>query len=365
MLSAGALILVCLLYGQDTRITELQRAAALIEQHDLPAAEKILENAVNERPDDAVALNLLGLVRVQQQRLVEAEQLFRRAIATGRPIAGPHINLAALYGAARPLDAIAELSTALKLAPDSKQAKDLLRTIAREAAQKATTPAAALTVLTKAREVLPEDPELMYEAGFTAFKGELYKEAQQLLEALLHIQPTYRDARYALARVYLAENMAPEAEDQMREYIAAAPNDATAEYGLGYVLVAEQKLHDATLAFEKSMQLAPNQTESLYQLGEIALEQNNDSEAQADFSRVLDRDPHHAGALTGLGVIAFRSARYDEACNDLERAIAAAPDYQKAHYYYALSLSELGKRPEAERQFEISRSLQKHHQEPQ
>jgi Tfp pilus assembly protein PilF len=281
--------------------------------------------------------------------------------------AGAHINLAVRYGTARPLDAFVELEAALKLSPANKQAEDLLRTIARQAAlnaMKAGDPRQALALLLKAHEILPRDPELLYESGFAAFQAELYKDAQQLLEETLRVAPTYKDARYALARVYLAENRGPEAEDQMRKYIAAAPSDATAEYGLGYVLVAEQKLDDAKAAFEQSIKLQPNQTESLYQLGEIALEQSRASEAQNYFAKVIARDPHHGGALTGIGVIAYRAGEYDQACKEFERAIAAAPDYQKAHYYYALSLSRLGRKPEAEREFEISRSLQKHHEVP-
>jgi tetratricopeptide (TPR) repeat protein len=278
--------------------------------------------------------------------------------------AGPHIELAASYGSARPLDAIAELNTALKLSPNNKQARDLLRAIAREAAlntMRAGDPQHAFALLVKAHDILPRDPELLYESGFAALEAELYKEAQQLLEETLRVNPTYKDARYALARVYLAENWGPEAEDQMRKYIAAEPTDATAEYGLGYVLVAEQKLDDAKVAFEKSIELQPNQTESLYQLGEIALEQGRLSEARDYFTKVLARDPRHGGALSGIGILAYRAAKYDEACADLERAIAAVPNYQKAHYYYALALSRVGKKADAEREFEISRSLQKHH----
>jgi tetratricopeptide (TPR) repeat protein len=288
-----------------------------------------------------------------------------RAVEPERP--GPHIERAVQYGSAHALDAIAEISAALKLSPDNQQAQNLLRTIAREAAlnaMQAGNPQQAFALLTKAHDILPQDPELLYESGFAAFQAELYKEAEQLLEETLRVQPGYMNARYALARVYLAQNRGPEAEDQMRKYLAAAPNDATAQYGLGYVLVAEQKLDDAKVAFEKSMELQPNQSESLYQLGEIALEQSRTSEARDYFAKVIARDPHHGGALTGIGMIAYRAARYEEACQDFERAIAAAPDYQKAHYYYALSLSKLGKKPEAEREFEISRSLQKHHEAP-
>ena len=77
--------------------------------------------------------------------------------------------------------------------------------------------------------------------------------------------------------------------------------------------------------------------------------------------KVLARDPHHGGALTDMGILAYRAARYDEAKVDLATAIESAPEYQKAHYYYALTLSRLGRKPEAEREFALAKTLQKEH----
>ena len=99
----------------------------------------------------------------------------------------------------------------------------------------------------------------------------------------------------------------------------------------------------------------------VFQLGEIALEQGEAEKAQGDFNSVLARDPHHGGALTEVGVLAYRAAKYDEAKADLERAIESAPGYQKAHYYYALTLSRLGQKEQAEREFAVAKSLQKEH----
>lgn len=368
VLSLGALIVasssLSAIQPQTVRTEVLQRAAALIAQHNLPAAEEALRPVFDQAPDDAVALNLLGVIRMQQGKIEESVSLFEKAIHTGHKIAGPHVNLAVVYGANRPLDAIAELKEALTMAPADPQAVSLIRQIAKSAALAAVNSGnkqKAIAILTKAAEAAPNDPELLYELALVSLDSGLYHEAEDKLTQALRLEPKYSDATYALARTYLAENLAGPAENQMREYLAAKPEDASALYGLGYILMIEQRPGEAKPYFEKSLTLRPSQTESTFQLGEIALLENRNDEASEKFHRVLDRDPHHGGALTELGVLAFRAARYEKAKSNLEQAIKGAPTYQKAHYYYALTLAKLGRKADAEHEFELAKSLQKEH----
>lgn len=349
---------------QGQRVETLQRAAALIAQHQLEPAAQILQPLLSQSPDDPLALNLLGVVRMQEHQTDEAEALFQKAIHSGDKIAGPHVNLARLYGAARPLDAIAQIKAALTVAPGDKDAVSLLRQIAKDAAlaaMQAGDKQKAAAVLSKAAETFPHDPELLYEFGFVAFESGLYHDSEQSLKEALKLQPQFPKASYALARTYLAENLAEPAEKQMRAYLAEKPNDASAQYGLGYILMAEQRVDEAKAAFAKSLALQPRQTESLFELGEIALQQGQNEIAREDYEKVLAADPKHAGALTGSGELAFRAGRYPEAQADFERAIASAPSYQKAHYYYALTLLKLGQKAQAEHEFAISKQLQKVH----
>ncbi|MBV9302709.1 MAG: tetratricopeptide repeat protein [Acidobacteriaceae bacterium] len=348
----------------DDRIEALERAADLIAHHELASADALLQKLLNQAPDDAFALNLLGFVRLEQQKRDLAEALFRKSIRADPRIPGPHINLAILYGANRPFDAIEELRDALRLSAGNAQAESLLRQIAKESALQAMRSGdkeKALAILMRAREANARDQELLYELGFVELEFGAYQDAQQSLEEALRSKPDYCDAMYALARTYLSENRAGQAEELMRKYLAAKPNDATAHYGLGYILMAEQKLEEAKAAFQKSLVLQPEQTESLFQLGEIAMEQGGEGSAREDFTKVLARDPKHGGALTDLGILAYRAGRYNEARTYLERAITSTPSYQKAHYYYALTLAKTGDKTKADREFEISRSLQKTH----
>jgi tetratricopeptide (TPR) repeat protein len=75
----------------------LERAAALISEKRISEAEQQLSHILKIRPNNALALNLLGTIRAQQGKLDEAQSLFARAISADGQLIGPRLNLAYLY----------------------------------------------------------------------------------------------------------------------------------------------------------------------------------------------------------------------------------------------------------------------------
>ena len=361
-------LFVPLLYSSQSvttgaRVRTLEQAAAYLQRGDAAGAESLLRPLLDSSPNDAVALNLEGLVETQKHDEREAERLFRRAIAESRDkLPGPHVNLALLDATSRPLDALSELHAALAIKPDDKQAQELVRSISKQAALNAMQSgdnSQALEMLTRARQELPHDPEISFNLGMVLYRCGANGDAETALRQALEQRPGDSEAIYALARVYLAESKPGPAEEKMREYLRSHPKDATAQYGLGYILVAEQKIPEAKAAFEESLALQPNQTESLFQLGEIALAEGENAMAQQKLGEVLRRDPHHGGALTDMGLLSFKDSDYGRAKEQLEQAILSAPTYQKAHYYLALTLFRMGDKTAASREFNTAKALQK------
>src|SRR5262249_41502871 len=126
-LSLFALFASILLAPLDTLaqsyLDKVERAAALIRDNRIEEAERELNLALKTRPNEAVALNLLGTIRARQGKLTDAEDLFARAIRIAPQMAGAHMNLAHLYflkGA--PEKAVTELKETLRLEPDNAEA---------------------------------------------------------------------------------------------------------------------------------------------------------------------------------------------------------------------------------------------------
>ncbi|HEU4932607.1 MAG TPA: tetratricopeptide repeat protein, partial [Pyrinomonadaceae bacterium] len=103
----------------DVNLQRLAEAVQAINEDQLPRANQLLNSVLAALPNDADALNLLGVVRAKQQRTAEAERLFRRALASSQSHLGAHINLSELLITTnRSAEALPILLRAHKLAPE-------------------------------------------------------------------------------------------------------------------------------------------------------------------------------------------------------------------------------------------------------
>src|SRR5690349_428712 len=80
----------------DRTLDRLTEAANAINADQLRNAEDLLNSVLAKSRNDPDALNLLGVVRAKQNRINEAEQLFRRALTSLPSHVSAHINLAEL-----------------------------------------------------------------------------------------------------------------------------------------------------------------------------------------------------------------------------------------------------------------------------
>ena len=126
-----------------------------LQRGDVGKAATTAEALVKRQPDDAVALNLLGSVRVAQDRLPEAEKIFTDIISKDRNFLAARRNLAQVYMASsKPDEAKKIWLDLLKDKPDDNRAMMGLADIAiqkqdmREAADR----------LSQAQENSPRDP---------------------------------------------------------------------------------------------------------------------------------------------------------------------------------------------------------------
>jgi tetratricopeptide (TPR) repeat protein len=215
----------------------------------------------------------------------------------------------------------------------------------------------ALTCLVRAQQFVPKNARLLYDLGIQEDDMHLYQDADRSLGAAELLNPGDPNLVYAVARVKMDLGQLSAAEENMQAYLKLRPNDASAHYGLARVYQLGLQFDKARPEFQRSIDLQPVQTEAYYQLGDIALGQGNFSEAIANFNKTLARDPKHGGALAGTGQVYFKQKQFTQAEDFLERAIAAAPDYEKSHYYLGLTLARLGRKEDSERELALATKL--------
>jgi len=341
----------------------IRNAAESIAAGNLDQAEKQLHTVLQENPDEFRALNLLGIIRAQQRREPEAEELFKRAIEIKPDYTSAHASLGLLYlQMSKPDAAISQLKEALRLDPQRTDVSAALSGVWRNQAHAAVQqgdPEKALSLLIEARKITPNDADVQFNFGMVALRMSLFPDAVQAFQETLKLRKDDGNALYGLGRAQMGLDKYDEARESFAHFVQLHPEDVSGHYALGMTLQALQRSDEARSEYEKSIQLKPVQTESYFQLGVMDLEAGDLTSAQKRFTRVLEQDPHHAGALTGAGRVAFQQKEYAKAVEFLQSAVAASSSIREAHYYLGLTYARLGRKEDSDKELETASRLEK------
>jgi tetratricopeptide (TPR) repeat protein len=340
----------------------IQSAARSLAAGDLEQAESTLNVVLGQAPDDFRALNLLGIVRAEQHRELDAEKLFERALELKPDFASAHVGLGMLYvQMSKPDDAIVQFEEALRIDSDREDARNSLVGVWRDqahAAVRENDQEKALSLLLQARKTSPKDADVIYEFGMVALSMSLFPDALQAFKETLDLRRDDANALYALGRTQIALAKYEEARASFDRYARLHPSDASGHYALGVTLEALQRGAEARIQFEKSIEIQPAQTESYFQLGRVELEAGELHAADEQFTRVLNRDPHHAGALAGEGRLKFQQKDYAQALDLLGKAVAADASLREAHYYLGMAYARVNRKQDSDKELAIANRLE-------
>jgi tetratricopeptide (TPR) repeat protein len=306
-----------------------------------------LQSVLKIDPGEYRALNMLGMVKAQQQSNADAEAIFKQVIRQKPDFASAHVNLGLLYlQTSRIDDAVSEFQEALRLAPGRT---DAVGPLLNAWAVQARTAAAggelekALSILQQARKLSPNNPDVLYDFGMVALRMSRFPGAAEAFRGVLAVRSDDANALYGLGRAQMSLHKYQDALETFSRYVQHYPRDASGHYALGVTLAALQKPSEATAEFRRSIEIQAVQTESYFQLGRICLDQEDFPCAADNFNRVLDRDAHHAGALGGEGRVEFQKKEYSKAAELLQESITVDATVREPHYYLGLTYARMGR----------------------
>src|SRR2546423_239751 len=296
--------------AQGDADARLERAAALISSDRIQEAEQQLNSILKARPEDALALNLLGAVRAKQGRLDEAEALFARALRADRDFVGAHMNLAYLYllkGA--PEKTVSELREVHRLVPDdadtSYKLAHLLLTLGRLDE--------CITFVAEAQRSNPLTPPLLTVLGDAYMKKGDAVKAEESYRAALDAQSNNADALLGLALVSQSKPDANAASlylSRVKELVTDSPEML---YRFAVVALKSEQFEDARSALERAAQLKPDEPVYLVALGTVWLKKPDLFEAERVFRRALQLRPDDTQAQMYLGYTLLNQQKYAEA----------------------------------------------------
>ncbi|HUE82049.1 MAG TPA: tetratricopeptide repeat protein [Pyrinomonadaceae bacterium] len=373
------ILLLSVVAGAQTTETQLHRlveVANLIAHGDIARAEALLNSlpaTVSEEPD---ALNLLGVIRAQQNRSAEAERLFKLALAASPQHIGAHINLSGLLlELSRTTEALTVLVSAHKLAPERSDINFNLATLFADTGNfqqalshlklipRATATEDYFTLLLKTliglnrrdevhtllREfaTLNSRPETAAEFALILAKSGFTDDASRLLLDAQQKTPHSFPVLYALGVIHAGLKRFDEAETFLTAALNTQPNDVTTLRALANVARATGKLEKSLAHLIEARKLAPKSPALLYDFAVTALKMDLLLDALPVFEQLRSSYPNNTAYLFGLAAARWRKGEPIEAARLMREYVALKPQDAAGFHLLGAALLRLNQFDEA------------------
>jgi tetratricopeptide (TPR) repeat protein len=250
----------------------------------------------------------------------------------------------------------------------------------------------AIAHLKAALQEAPEDGETVQLLGLSFYSAGQLDQAIPLLEKIQSRLPaTEFDGWYLLGVCYLRTQQPDKARVAFAQMFAVPPDTAAGHLLFAQMMVRQRLEEKAVPELEKAVSLDPRLPMVHFLLGEIYLYKTNPQRALEEFKKELAINPTVWLVYWRLGDAYTRLEKYDEAekvlkqsvwlnesftgsylllgevelkkgnlelgAGFLERALKLDPQNDYAHYSLARAYQQMGRTEEANRHFEITRSL--------
>ncbi|XP_036036964.1 LOW QUALITY PROTEIN: protein O-mannosyl-transferase TMTC1 [Onychomys torridus] len=318
-----------------------QRALQLHPQHNralfnlgnlLKSQEKteeaimLLKESIKYGPDFADAYSSLASLLAEQERFKEAEDIYQAGIKNCPDSSDLHNNYAVfLVDSGLPEKAVAHYQQAIQLSPSHHVAVVNLGRLYRSLGENSMAEEWYKRALKVARtaEVLSPLGALYYNTG-------RHKEALEVYQEAVSLQPSQRDLRLALAQVLAVMGQTKEAEKMTSHIVSEEPRCLEC-YRLLSAIYSKQEHHGKALeAIDRALQLKPKDPKVISELfftkGNQLREQNLLDKAFESYEAAVTLDPDQAQAWMNMGGIRHIQGSYVSARAYYERALKLVPD---------------------------------------
>jgi predicted O-linked N-acetylglucosamine transferase (SPINDLY family) len=336
-------------------------------------------------------MQMLGVLRAQQNQTRQAIALFRQALKFSR---SPELfcNLGnVLHTIGRQAEAIQNYAEALKLRPEYGAAlngqgialltlghvdramqsfdaaiainpRDMAALANRGDAQRLLgRPSDALESYRAALKLAPQDPVLHYSRAFVQQQLGNVEEALAGYDRAILLKPEYPEALYNRG-ILLEQVDKPEAAlDSYEHALIHYPAFPEALHRAGLVLQNLGRFSESLVQFEKAVALRPDFAEAKCNLGNVLRTLNRHDAALRCYDDALALKPDYAEALNNRGIALVDLRQFQQALDQFDRAIAIDPGYASAYYNRGNALRELKRLDVAIASYERAYALDRNH----
>jgi tetratricopeptide (TPR) repeat protein len=306
----------------------LNQAIDFHRKGNLAAAEGLYLQLLNVQADHFDGLQMLGILRYQQGRLIEALSLLGAALQTRSNFAPAHLNYGLVLDAlGRHEEALVSFDRALSVKPDYVDAYNNRG----YALQDLKRPGEALASYDKALAIQPSHAKALFNRGSVLLDLHRPADALESYDRALAVKPDYVEALNNRGLVLLDLHRPAEALASFDRALAIRPDYARALNNRGNILQDLKRPAEALASYEKLLAVRPDYVEALYNRGVVLRDLHRPAEALASFDRALSIAPDHVDALNNRGIVLRDMKRPREALASYDRALALKPDHAEMH----------------------------------
>ena len=313
------------------------------------------EDTVAKRPDNARALNNLGLTYYNLGRVDEAIALYRRSLELDPTPANTHYNLGlALLHEGRLEDAARSFEETVRIVPYYFKASLNLGAILMKLGRDDE----ARRRFAEAMRYDPDPAEVYLTVALALGERGLWQEAAENDARALALDPTLAEAQGNWGVALFQRRDYAGAAEHFTAALRLKPDAADLHFNLGLALAGAGRLAEAIAQYAEAVRLDPTLAAAQLNLG-IALGQTGRlPEAIGHLQAAVRLQPEAPANHTNLAFALAQAGRPAEAVAEYEAAARLRPEDARAQYNLGYALMAAGRGPEARPHLEQALRLQ-------
>lgn len=268
------------------------------------------------------ALNFLGVLALESDRLEEAERFFLKALEQNPRNAETHNNLGNLYAKTKePQKALSSFDHAIRCKPSFAKAHYNKATVLKEISLFEQ----AIEGFQKALELEPNMAQAHINMGLCLKELGDIEGAKLCYERALSTGSHSEEALINLGVTAKDSGDVPLALEYYEQALQLNKNSASAYNNIGVALQSVKRYDDSIGFFTQAVMLNPNYGDAFVNLGVSLMEKKEYTKAKGAFAKAIAIDPKNPHAYINYGVFAKRLGELDEAQEAFSQALAHSP----------------------------------------
>uniref|UniRef100_A0A8D0BWE7 Protein O-mannosyl-transferase TMTC3 n=1 Tax=Salvator merianae TaxID=96440 RepID=A0A8D0BWE7_SALMN len=275
----------------------------------LEEADQLYRQAISMRPDFKQAYISRGELLLKMNKPLQAKEAYLRALELDRTNADLWYNLAIVYIELKdPMEALKNFNRALELNPSHKLALFNSALLMQESGDARLRPEAKKRLLNYVKEE-PEDANGYFNLGMLAMDDKKDAEAETWMKKAIKLQPGFRSALFNLALLYSQTAKELKALPVLEELLRYYPDHTKGLILKGDILMNQKKdIRGAKECFEKILRMDPNNVQGKHNLCVVYFEERDLLKAEKCLVETLALAPHEEYIQRHLNIVRSKIA---------------------------------------------------------